>query len=470
MCLLFRPIDPFVPIVVSLRSIGFYCNYPHNINMLPRIIRKTVTKQPITLVAGYHHSQKLLNKLATQSKETDSGSTFNKLSEGIQALKSTLLNAPPLRRVTTPVIETLPFTGTATTWEDAVKEAQSLVNTVDQERIFDPVKLIGKDLWELKGNITSLLGSGHPFIHTMGKHYLEGDTNRIRPLLVLLMAKATSIAPKSPDYHVYETDDVVNYTSVDIPILATQRRLAEISEMIYTSSLMHYDILDTEQQQILAKNTGFGNKLAVLAGDFLLARASLALAQLKNAECIELIATCIANLVEGEFMQLRNESTMDSSKAFEYYLEKIYKKTGSLIAQSCKASSVLGGGTGEVTQIAYNYGRHLGLAFQLVTDIDMFVKSVAKMDKNMAGWISAPVLLAWKEVPELGPIIERQLSEQGDMEKVRALVYKSNGLKKTLELINEHTVSAINEIKKLPPSDAQSALIQLANNLSTKKD
>lgn len=423
-------------------------------------------------MACYHHSPPISNKSATQPKEAEEVSPFNKLTEGIQVLKSTLLNAPPLRRVTAPNIEILPFTGKATTWEDAVKEAQGIVNTTDQERIFDPVKLIGKDLWELKGNVSKLLGSGHPFIQTMGKHYLQGDTNRIRPLLVLLMAKATSTAPKSPAYREYESDEIVHYTSMDTPILPSQRRLAEISEMIYTATLIHHDIIDTEQQQALAKNTGFGNKLAVLAGDFLLARASLALAQLRTAECIELMATCIANTVESEFMQLQDpkENTLDRTKAFQYYTEKVYKKTASLIAQSCKASSVLGGCTGEVTQIAYNYGRHLGIAFQLMSDIHSFATSAATMDKNTPGWLSAPVLLAWEDVAELGPIIERQMSEEGDMEQVRLMVYKSNGLKKTHQLVNEHIESAVTEIKKLPASDAQSALIQLVNNLSTKKD
>jgi hexaprenyl-diphosphate synthase len=246
----------------------------------------------------------------------------------------------------------------------------SLVNTADQERIFDPVKIVGKYLWELKGNITQLLGSGHPFINTIGKHYLQGDTNRIRPLLVLLIAKAICEAPKMTTEQPSHEGDTLGFTTAENPILPTQRRLAEISEMIYTASLLHYDVIDTAEQ---VTNPGFGNKLAVLAGDFLLARASLALAQLKKAECIELMATCIANLVEGEFMQLQDphEKNPDEKKAFDYYLEKIYMKTGSLIAQSCKASSVLAGCSSDVAKIAYDYGRHLGIAFQVTTQNNM---------------------------------------------------------------------------------------------------
>lgn len=326
-------------------------------SMLSRSI-KSVYKSPAyslfraSSIAHYHRSAPLYNKKAAELKEEDS-SPIAKFTQGMNVIKSTIFNAPPLRKITRPNIESLPFTGQSATWDQAVKEAQGLVNSADQERIFDPVKLIGADLWELKGNITKLLGSGHPFINTIGKHYLQGDTNRIRPLLVLLIAKATSLAPKQ-----LSIDDSV--TSLENPILPTQRRLAEISEMIYAASLLHYDVIDHADQ---VTNPGFGNKLAILAGDFLLARSSLALAQLRKPECIELIATCIAHLVESEFMKL--EDIQDSAKAFDYYLDKSFKKTGSLIAQSCKASAVLAGCTADISQASYSYGKHLGIALQV---------------------------------------------------------------------------------------------------------
>ncbi|GAA5804957.1 solanesyl pyrophosphate synthase [Helicostylum pulchrum] len=444
--------------------------------MLSRSIKRALKINPVLIrtssVGSFHHSARLLEKNATQLKQNVG--PFDKLAQGFNAIKTTILNAPPLQNLTSPAIETIPFTGKAESWDEAVKEAQSLVSSADQERIFDPVKLIGKDLWELKGNITSLLGSGHPFVNTIGKHYLQGDTNRIRPLLVLLIAKATSVAEKKTANQLLldngNDGDVTEITTMDNPILPTQRRLAEISEMIYTSTLLHYDIIDNNTEVV---NPGFGNKLAVLAGDFLLARASLALAQLRKAECIELIATCIADIVEGEFMQLQNprEKNPDEKKAFDYYMEKAYMKSGSLIAQSCKASAVLGGCSREVTQSTYEYGKHLGIAFQLFDDIRAFSASAADINKKTAStWINAPVLLAWEEFPELGPLVERGFAEEGDIEKARVLVYKSSGLKKTLVLANQHVESAVESIAKLPSSEAKSALIQLAKNLPTRKD
>lgn len=365
--------------------------------MSPSIVRAasrrtllSATVRHVCLNAGYHSSRVLLSKVAAEE-----ASPINKIAEGFSKLRTTVLQTTPLRHVTKD--DSVPFTGEAATWNQAIREAQSLVKEGDSEPIIDPAKLVGKDLWELKGNIAKLLGSGHPFLNTVAKHYFSADGKHIRPLLVLLMAQATSIAPKKSDKRIGSVD----YQSIDTPIshglknittsdvfdqqrhytpsvtnqgctiLPTQRRLAEITEMIHTASLLHDDVIDASEtrRNLPSANASFGNKMAVLAGDFLLARASLALARLRNAECIELMATCIANLVEGEFMQLKNtqEDGKDQRKmsTFDYYMEKTYMKTGSLIAQSCKSSAVLGGCTTEVNDIAYKFGRNIGLAFQV---------------------------------------------------------------------------------------------------------
>ncbi|CAO3645281.1 unnamed protein product [Cunninghamella blakesleeana] len=336
--------------------------------------------------------------------------------------------------------------------------------------MMDPVKLLGKDVWELRGNIKKLLGSGHPFMKTLAKHYLSSDTERIRPLLILLMAKATNMS--HVNNHINEStntnDDNQNLIS------EKQRRLAEISEMIHISSLLHYDILDDNENT----TNVFGNKMAVLAGDFLLARASLALAQLRNAECIELMATCIANLVEGEVMHVKKgedghiDSTtnqqqqqheqQDQISDLDYYLHQSYLKTGSLIAQSCKSSAVLSGADKDVTKIAYDYGKHIGLAIQLISDLQVFAKKAATLDHLS---INAPLLFASEEFPELKQIIKGNFSHEDDLEKARNLVYQSHGLKRTIELADIHKQQAIKAIQKLPTSRAQVALIQLAKNV-----
>lgn len=158
--------------------------------------------------------------------------------------------------------------------------------------------------------------------------------------------------------------------------------------MIHVASLLHDDVIDLAETRRSAPSAPslFGNKLTILAGDFLLARASLALSRLGSNEVVELVASILANLVEGEVMQMKGntpdgliggKSTGRAPKLtpeiFEHYMKKTYLKTASLIAKSTRATTILGGcgvrqgwAEGEkVKDIAYTYGRNVGIAFQV---------------------------------------------------------------------------------------------------------
>jgi hexaprenyl-diphosphate synthase len=324
----------------------------------------------------------------------------------------------------------------------------------------DPLRIVGKELKFLTKNIRKLLGSGHPMLDKVAKYYTWSEGKHVRPLLVLLMSQATAIAPRSPHFpapspssqsYISEpissplvladanpdtspltapAAELEGIFGEDPNILPAQRRLAEITELIHTASLLHDDVIDNAvtRRSSNSANTQFGNKMAVLAGDFLLGRASVALARLRNPEVIELLATVIANLVEGEFMQLKNTASDEASPVFtddtiSYYLQKTYLKTASLISKSCRATALLGNSTPEIVEAAYSYGRNLGLAFQLVDDMLDYTVNSAEFGKPAGadlelGLATAPLLFAWKENPELGALVGRKFEREGDVERV----------------------------------------------------
>ena len=292
------------------------------------------------------------------------------------------------------------------TWTDTINSASKLVQDPTASTssklpsnfpfpsIINPLKLVAPEMSSLTGNIRMLLGSGQPTLAKVAKYYISNDGGKhIRPLIVLLVSKALS-NNRSPSRtpEPFDQDIPLSPTSVlndsnpdhplfgDIPvplsggITPSQRRLAEITEMIHAASLLHDDVIDAS---LTRRNNPscvsvFGNKMSILGGDFLLGRASVALARLRNAEVIELLATVIANLVEGEFMQLKNigkgdEAGGEQESAIDYYLRKTYLKTASLISKSCRAAAILGGATPELTDSAYAFGRNLGLAFQVIS-------------------------------------------------------------------------------------------------------
>ena len=306
----------------------------------------------------------------------------------------------------------------------------------------------------MTGNIQQLIGSGHPMLDTVSKYYTQSEGKYIRPMLVLLMSQATAMLPKAnrrwsigsedvdqpltPPGVLLDTNPASPLTAptidpadhADHTILPSQRRLAEITELIHTASLLHDDVIDTStaRRGNPSANIAFGNKMAVLAGDFLLGRASVALARLRDPEVTELLATVIANLVEGEFMQLKNTALDErhpvwSEDTVTYYLQKTYLKSASLISKSCRAAALLGDHSSEVVDAAYQYGKNLGLAFQLVDDLLDYTVSGQELGKPAGadlelGLATAPLLFAWKQNSELGTLVGRKFAEPGDVQKV----------------------------------------------------
>lgn len=395
------------------------------------------------------------------------------------------------------------------TWAQAVSVAQSLLSDRGKEHgpfagvSVDPLRIVGKEMKFLRRNIQQLLGSGHPLLDTVAKYYTNSDGKHIRPLLVLLMSRATSLAPKTtrqfvsglapcvdsslspstiladvnPSSPANNTFSISNsgpeYASEDSSILPSQRRLAEITELIHTASLLHDDVIDnsTARRSSPSANIFFGNKMAVLAGDFLLGRASVALARLRDVEVIELVATVIANLVEGEFMQLKN-TALDESKpkwtneSMSYYLDKTYLKSASLISKSCRAAALLGQSSPEVVEAAYAYGKNLGLAFQLIDDMLDYTISGEELGKPAGadlelGLATAPLLFAWKENPELSALVGRKFAGDGDVKMARELVLRSDGIAQTRALAQEYADKATDAIRDFPDSDAKEGLIEM---------
>lgn len=349
-------------------------------------------------------------------------------------------------------------------WAAAVSRVQNTISEILPNRpaneniTIDPLRIVGKELKFLNKNIRQLLGSGHPILDTVAKYYTQSEGKHVRPLLVLLMSRATAFAStevphtqsgltrssidsplssssvlldKNPDQPRSPlTDDAQYAFPNDTAILPSQRRLAEITELIHTASLLHDDVIDhsTTRRSAPSANTMFGNKMAVLAGDFMLGRASVALARLRDPEVTELLATVIANLVEGEFMQLKNTATDEkypqwSEETITYYLQKTYLKSASLISKSCRAAALLGKCAPNIVEAAYSYGRNLGLAFQLVDDMLDYTISGTELGKPAGadlelGLATAPLLFAWRSRPELGELVGRKFSVDGDVQKV----------------------------------------------------
>jgi all-trans-nonaprenyl-diphosphate synthase len=308
--------------------------------------------------------------------------------------------------------------------------------------LFTPVE---KDLRLLTENLKQLIGTRHAILEVAAEHLFSAGGKRVRPAIVLLVSRATMI---------------------DQDITPRHRRLAEITEMIHTASLVHDDIVDEAElrRNVPTVNNLFGNRIAVLAGDFLFAQSSWYLANLDNLEVVKLLSEVIRDFAEGEILQGVNQ--FDTSLSLETYLEKSYYKTASLIANSAKSACLLSETSETTANNLYHYGRHLGLAFQIVDDILDFTGSSDVLGKPagsdlISGNLTAPVLYALEEKPSLRVLIEREFNQEGDIETALELVGESSGLERATNLALEEANLAVKYLDGLKTSPSLQTLQEL---------
>lgn len=306
---------------------------------------------------------------------------------------------------------------------------------------------VEKDLQSLTDNLKTLVGARHPILYAAAEYLFEVSGKRVRPAIVLLVSRATML---------------------DREITPRHRRLAEITEMIHTASLVHDDVVDESvlRRNVPTVHSRFGNRVAVLAGDFLFAQSSWYLANLDNLEVVKLLSEVIMDMAEGEIRQSLNGFNPEIT--LEEYIQKSYYKTASLIANSAKAAGVLSEVSEATAQHLYEYGRNLGLAFQVVDDIFDFTSSAEALGKPAgadlaSGNLTAPVLFALEEKPYLSVLIEREFSEMGDLEEALVLVKESEGISRSQELAKQYAAIAVQELKHLPPSASRQALMDLTD-------
>ncbi|CAI9760077.1 unnamed protein product [Fraxinus pennsylvanica] len=352
------------------------------------------------------------------------------------------------------------------------KQAHRQSSSVEEQ--LDPFSLVADELSILANRLRSMVVAEVPKLASAAEYFFKMgvEGKRFRPTVLLLMATALNL-PMSR----LPPDATVHTSSVELR--TRQQCVAEITEMIHVASLLHDDVLDDADTRrgIGSLNFVMGNKLAVLAGDFLLSRACVALASLKNTEVVSLLATVVEHLVTGETMQM--STTSDQRCSMEYYMQKTYYKTASLISNSCKAIALLAGQTTEVSIMAFEYGKNLGLAYQLIDDVLDFTGTSTSLGKGSLsdirhGIITAPILFAMEEFPELRAVVDQGFDNPVNVDLALEYLGRSRGIQRTRDLARKHANLASAAIDSLPRNDdkdvqrSRRALVELTQRVITR--
>ena len=302
---------------------------------------------------------------------------------------------------------------------------------------------VKQDLLQLDKNLHKMIIAEHPILYAAAEHLFNAGGKRIRPAIVFLVAQAT--------------------VGSNI-VLNEHKRLAEITEIIHTASLVHDDVIDECQMRrgLNTVHNEFSTKIAVLAGDYLFAQSSWYLANLNNVEVVKTISKVITDFAEGEVRQ--GITNFDSTISLHSYIEKSFYKTASLIAASCTGTAMLSNVTKDQQNQFYLYGKHLGLAFQIVDDILDITSSTSQLGKPSGldlqnGNLTAPVLFALEENPLIYKLICREFKNKNDIRSAISLIKKTNGIQKAKDLAQEHIQLAIKSLKKIDSNSIKNLVL-----------
>ncbi len=306
---------------------------------------------------------------------------------------------------------------------------------------------VGDDFEAVNQLIINQLHSEVGLVENIGHYLIEAGGKRLRPLLVLLAAKACN----------YNGDRHVD--------------LAVIIEFIHTATLLHDDVVDTSELRRgrFTANAQWGNAPSVLVGDFLYSRAFQMMVGLGNIEIMRVLADTTNIISEGEVQQLVNIGDPDLSESA--YLEVIGSKTAELFKGAGHSAGLLGDTNADICAALSNYGWHLGLAFQLIDDALDYTSDNIKLGKHAGddlaeGKMTLPIIQAMKCGSDTQNQLLRKAIQNQDASQLPTvidIIKDTASLDYTFAAAREHAQQAKRCINILPSSKYHSAMLELAN-------
>ncbi|NXF19005.1 DLP1 synthase, partial [Rhodinocichla rosea] len=356
-------------------------------------------------------------------------------------------------------------------WSQVVSEAEKIVGYPTS---FMSLRcLLSDELSNIAMQVRKLVGTKHPLLDTARGFVYDSRNNlQMRGLVVLLISKAAGPSTAELSFQ----HDMVS------GIYSSQRSLAEITELIHTAFLVHRGIVNIGELKSCdgpLKDMQFGNKMAVLSGDFLLANACTSLAQLQNTKVVELISSAIGDLVQGiyyENSKSSEESCLTDDIGISRWKEQVFLRHSALLAKSCQAAMELAKHSAEIQDMAFQYGKHMSMSHKLHSDLQPFVKETSS-DTMAFSLNSAPAILhqefrgreAWlKQIRE--PCAHRDNCARLKhpphrcacvFQQLQEAIKAGKGVTSAIDLCRCHGNRALAALERFPPSEARDALANI---------
>ena len=309
------------------------------------------------------------------------------------------------------------------------------------------VETIAADMDAVNTVIRQKLHSDVILINQIAEYIISAGGKRIRPVLILLVAKA----------HAYHG--------------TAHHELAAVVEFIHTATLLHDDVVDESSMRRgrQTANALFGNAASVLVGDFLHSRSFQLIVALDNMRVMQILSDATNVIAEGEVLQLLNMHDPDVTQ--ESYLTVIRSKTAKLFEASAQLGALIAGASEADIEAAAEYGRSLGTAFQLIDDVLDYAGDAAEIGKNVGddlreGKPTLPLIYLMENgTPEQRELV-RSCIEQGDeqhFDAILAAVTSSGALDYTRQQAEIAAQRAADAIAGWPDSVYKQSMLQLCS-------
>ncbi|MCS5583393.1 MAG: polyprenyl synthetase family protein [Pseudomonadales bacterium] len=309
------------------------------------------------------------------------------------------------------------------------------------------LSVVKQDSQAVDDLIRANLNSEVPMVEEIATYLIEAGGKRLRPLLVLLCAKACG----------YQGSDHV--------------KLAAVIEFLHTAMLLHDDVVDESDLRRGREtvNAAWGNAPSVLVGDFLHSRAFEMMVDIGNIRVMEILSKATNVIAEGEVQQLsfiRNPATTEVE-----YMEIISRKTAMLFQAAAHAGAVLAGANEKTEHALRDYGLHLGIAFQMVDDQLDYLGTPEELGKNIGddlaeGKVTLPLIVAMRNgQPDQKAFVEDAIRNGGveNLPEMIQLVKATDALKYTSEQANTERCEAMACLNNVAGSEFKDSMSTLVN-------
>jgi octaprenyl-diphosphate synthase len=321
--------------------------------------------------------------------------------------------------------------------------------SVDRKPTLDPLsRLLKIDLDRVNQLIVDRMQSSVALIPELAGHIVAGGGKRLRPMLTLGAARLCGYCG---DRHI---------------------ALAAAVEFIHTATLLHDDVVDASdlRRGRDTANAIWGNKPAVLVGDFLFSRAFELMVEDGSLRVLEILSRASSVIAQGEVLQLM--TTSDLQTTVDGYLAVIEAKTAELFAAASRIGAVMAGRPRSEEEALDRFGRNLGIAFQMTDDMLDFSARQNDLGKSIGddfrdGKITLPILVAFahgdeKERRFWQRTLEDMDQRPDDLSRATRLIERRGGLSETLSRARDYAGAAIEALSTFGDSEARRALIEAA--------